>query len=303
MSYFVRTNNDLFQVWKIEGSTAVLCGVTNPENGSGTYFKAGPNETIWDAIKRGTDWFGPSGETPFVQTELEPGEYYPRMARLGGFIGEREWCPDKVGHLSTIALARVQLSTLTQQLGRICQTVHPSPETLDVFGHDIRNLLILACTEVENHWRGVLGANGVKKDRYDTRDYVLLRKAMKLDEYSVAFPKYPWLDAISPFAGWGDSGRPTQDLKWYDAYNAVKHARETNFSRGALRHVFEALSGCAIMVAAQFDMERELEMGAEFESFFRFTATPAWERSELYLAPRLGSTTDWRPRNYDFSRT
>ena len=30
-------------------------------------------------------------------------------------------------------------------------------------GYDIRNLLILACTEVESHWSAVLKANGLSK--------------------------------------------------------------------------------------------------------------------------------------------
>ncbi|NIJ49473.1 hypothetical protein [Rhizomicrobium electricum] len=302
MSYFIRTNITPPQVWKIESDTAALLGVANPECCPGGYFKAQPGETIWDAIKRGTPWFEPAGENPFIPTHLEPGEYYPRMARPHGHgIGLwTSWCPDAEHHTNSIALARGQLAALTRQLDRICQTIHPSNKTFDTFGHDIRNLLILACTEVESHWRAVLIANNIRKDRYNTQDYVRLRRAMRLDEYAVSFPKYPWIEAMRPFSGWGNSSCPTQDLKWYDAYNAVKHARETEFERGTLRHVFEAISGCATMMAAQFAIQLELERRPEFESFFHFSEVPTWELSEIYLPPCAGTDLAWRQRNYDF---
>ena len=96
----------------------------------------------------------------------------------------------------------MQLTVLTRQLDRICQTVQPTEETFGALGHDIRNLLILACTEVESHWRGVLVANGVSKDRFTTQDYVAQREAMRLDEYAIDFPNYPWLAPLEPFEGW-----------------------------------------------------------------------------------------------------
>ena len=101
--------------------------------------------------------------------------------------------------------------------------------------------------EVESHWRGVLVANGVKghganEDRFTAHQYVNLKAAMRLDEYGVEFPSYPWLPPISPFAGWGSSDKPTQDLAWYDAYNAVKHNREAEFERATLGHAFVGLS-------------------------------------------------------------
>ena len=38
---------------------------------------------------------------------------------------------------------------------------------------------------------------------------------------------------LAPFALW-EEARPTGSLAWYDAYNAVKHDRERNFSRATL---------------------------------------------------------------------
>jgi hypothetical protein len=40
--------------------------------------------------------------------------------------------------------------------------------------------------------------------------------------------------------------RGTQELKWYDAFNAVKQNREAEFERATLGHAIDAVSACAI---------------------------------------------------------
>ena len=72
--------------------------------------------------------------------------------------------------------------------------------------------MVLACTEVENHCRGILLANSgsTEDERHlNMNEYVVLRGAMKLDEYAIAFPTYPWLEAIAPFKGWGSTAKPS----------------------------------------------------------------------------------------------
>src|SRR5258708_34620717 len=193
VAYFHRMNRDgsSMGMWKFDLhiGTATKLGVTNAEGGAGTYFKAQPGETIWDTLKKQTPWFL-DGDNPFHETRLRPGDYYPRMARPTEQLldGAPECSPGATLEPDFVAMGRGQLAVLTRQLDRICQTVHPVPATFSTFGHDIRNLLIISCTEVETHWRGVLQANGAKKSRYTTRDYVLLRSAMKLDDYAVTFP-------------------------------------------------------------------------------------------------------------------
>ena len=66
------------QVWKIENDIAVRVGVTNPEAGPGTHFKAEPGERIWEAIRRMTPWFEPYGQCPIHKAVLNPGEFYSR---------------------------------------------------------------------------------------------------------------------------------------------------------------------------------------------------------------------------------
>jgi hypothetical protein len=212
-----------------------------------------------------------------------------------------DWSPGARHEAAAIAVALGQLAALTLQVARVCRTVHPVPETLGVFGHDIRNLLILACTEVEAHWRGVLASNGVVKERYNTNDYIELRGAMRLDEYAIAFPAFPWLEPMRPFNGWRATGRPTRDLVWYDDYNKVKHDRETQFARATLRSAFEAVSACAVMMVAQFGVNEGLRHGSEPRAYFHLSSVPEWPPSEVYIYPNEGGPTQmWSPTNYPF---
>ena len=288
-------HNSSIQVWKIEHDVAVRIGVSNPERTPGCYFKANPGETIWDEIRRKTPWFAPDGKCPFYRSKLRPGEYYPRMARpIDQHPDEAPgWSPGARSVAGVIAVARGQLTALTRQLERICRTVHPTDETFEVFGHDIRNLLILACTEVESHLRGVLVANDMPGKRFTIRDYVRLVEPMKLDEYGVDFPSYPWLAPIKPFGEWRGKGRLIHGLKWYDAYNAVKHNREDEFRRATLRHAFEAVTACAIMMAAQFGLPEGLGQQSELQAFFHVSTIPAWPLSEVYIYPYGERPGDW----------
>jgi hypothetical protein len=294
MDYYIRQYSTLdrtcTEVWKIEPETAFRVGISNPP-----VFRAEPGETIWDAFRRMTPWFEPDGQCPFHKAKLQPGEFYPRIARPSDQHPHESpgSNPGTRNEANLIAVARGQLTALTRQLDRICQTVQPTEGTFGAFGHDIRNLLILACTEAESHWRGVLVANGINKDRFNTTDYVALKDAMRLNEYAVDFPNYPWLPPIKPFADWGSTGRPTQELTWYDAYNAVKHNRETEFERATLGHAFAAVTACVIMMAAQFGLSVGLGQQSELQAFFRLAAAPTWPLSEVYIYPYDTQPGDW----------
>jgi hypothetical protein len=247
--------------------------------GPGTHFSRIGEDSLLESIKLAVPfWFEALGA--FHELRLAPGEYYPRMARLGPYPEPiLDFNPTFFGESSYIAVARSQLVALNAQLQRICQTVHPHASTMNVFGHDIRNLLILACTEVEAHWRGILVANGSKKSRFDTRDYIALQDAMRLGSYAILFPNFPWLDAFQPFDGWTSSA----NLPWYQAYNAVKHNREGEFEEGSLRHAFQAVSGCAIMLCAQFGPE--VFVRSELQNTFAIASSPLWTPTECYMPP------------------
>ncbi|AVC45529.1 MULTISPECIES: hypothetical protein [Rhizobium] len=297
-THYLRQDNDGSgtQVWRIQDSEAVRLGVSNPEQGAGTYIKRGKRASIWAAFREDTPWFTPGGpETgPFHRLDLPPAHYYRRIARPlnGSFAHPKN--PGAGEERDTIAVGAGQARALTHHLDRICQTVHPHTETLGVYGHEIRNLLILAATEVEAHWRGVLVANGRSGQKLNTNDYVRLLPVMRLDQYAVGFRPYPWLTPIRPFAGW-NSQDPTKTLPWYDAYNRVKHDRETQFSDARLEHTFNAVAACVIMLAAQYTPSIGLGGHSDLSSFFQFAETPEWTPEQSYASISHDQDGRWVP--------
>jgi hypothetical protein len=281
--------SDGYHLWKVTKDLAIRMNVTNPETGLGTYFVADPGETIWDAIERNSGWKQGDGPDDFTRMELGPGKFYPRMAReLPRMSSPALWYPNWKAERSHMASVTNQLILLTRQLEAVCRVVQPSPETMDVHGHEIRNLLILAATEAEMHWRGVLVANGNLKKAYTTKDYVKVAEPLRLSEYRVVFQRYPDIEALAPFANW-DKSNPTGLLPWYSAYNAVKHDRENQFDQASLRHAFDALAACVALSIAQFS--RQI-LTFELSAFFRVT-DPTWTLSSKLIHPVDGS--DWKP--------
>jgi hypothetical protein len=277
---------EALNVWQIEDGKAIRMGVANAETTRNAVFQAKPGEDIWDLVQHNPHIF-PKGRDAFHIATLQPGEYYPRIARPGTshLSGQNLLSPSTQALKSELAIAKSQLSVLLRQLKRICETIHPTEENMDAYGHDIRNLLILACTEVESHWRAVLVANNYGRERYSTNDYVKLEGPMRLGSYTLSFVEYPWLKPFRPFGLWKVLGvSPTKELPWYDSYNFVKHDRETSFARAKLRHAFEAVAANVILVAGQFGFH-DCFRQAEFADSFLFTDFPKWEPAEVYIFP------------------
>lgn len=112
---------------------------------------------------------------------LDPGRYYPRIARPHDQhptdmptpqIGARPEGDETFG-------AAQHFSTLVDELDDIPKTIEPAVVNFGAYENRIRNLLILACSECENQMRAVLRENGLAgggptKDRYTTNHFVQL---------------------------------------------------------------------------------------------------------------------------------
>ncbi len=207
---------------------------------------------------------------------LAPGQFYPRMARPSSAHPSESpgYCPDNIKNRNVVHETLGQLAALKEQLERICRVVHPTPENFAAFGHETRNLLILASTEVETQWKGILRAHGAKSE--NTKSYVKLAPALRLSEYRIALPFYPTLQPFRPFENWNlASTTPTKDLHWYDAYNAVKHDRENE-------NALQAVAAYVVMICSQFGWHFSMSERYDLRSYFNLAAAPAWEPSDGY---------------------
>lgn len=229
------------EIWELDGQTGRRIDVVD---GSGfSHVKLNPGELFLEGLRRHyparfCEWeaaarrpVGHEQRPPWElhALKLAPGEYYPRMARpwCTAPYDSPGTCGDFEGYKNEIASLTGQLAALVRRLQGICEIIHPCEENFCAYGHEIRNLLILACTEVETHWRAVLEANGAlsktsgsKQPILTTNNYVKLADPLKLREYQASFPNYPWVVPVSPFAAW-DLSKATQSLSWYNAYNST----------------------------------------------------------------------------------
>lgn len=301
MKYFRIINNagESFGVWSFDGKTALRIGVANPMGHPNSHVVVETGKTLFEAMESQLEAFFKLGAPCFLKDmALKPGEYYPRIARpTDQHPSDYPSYPVTKLYEEEMAITKGQLASLVSRLQQICQTIHPSDSTYNAYGHEIRNLLILACTEVEAQWKGILEANCAKNTT--TNDYVKLNRAMKLSEYSISLTYYPWLPLFSPFKDW-DQSKPTQSLDWYQAYHSVKHDRETNFSKATLIHALNAICASMIMLFAQYGRHLATRARPEIAYFFELVKIPKWCPSESYIYHYDGHASEYSAVNYPF---
>jgi hypothetical protein len=268
-------------IWKVEQDIAERIDVTASPLGT---HKAESGEDILTTLRKRH----PS--MTFEELRLNPGEYYYCMARPIAGLGYGDspgYNPEQSDELmETRASSIGQLRALIEQLERICRVIQPHPKSnnLSAYGHEIRNILLLACTEVEAQWKKIMQRNG-EANCFNTKHYVQLAEPLKLAEYRVSFSYYPELPPIAPFENWKkDSSKPTQDLEWYAAYNAIKHDRETNFSQATLFRAFQAVTALFVMLCAQHGWAIALRGDEAAGAFLRLISAPHWPASEIYVS-------------------
>jgi len=288
IGYYLQLPNDSNQLgqmlWRVSQNTADRLDIFDA---SGMYHYEGTSaEALINILKENYPL------TTFYKLILEPGEYFPRMARPSSISDSPGQNPDKSPSFRDArAVSAGQLHALIEQLQSVFRVVHPIEDNFQTFGHEIRNILILACTEVEAHWKNILLANG-KRAGTKLSTYGYLNAAMRLEEYRVAFPWYPWIRKSYPFSGW----EANKTLAWYIAYNKVKHDRESQFKEATLKHALTAVAACFVMLCAQYgwDFARSGELGSR--EFFQLKEAPKWGPHEIYTDTH--STTGYRPRKY-----
>jgi hypothetical protein len=146
------------------------------------------------------------------------------------------------------------LLLLVQRLDELLLFIEPSKKTFDTYSHKARELLILACTEIEAQWKYymALGGSTAPKGGFTTNHYVKLLEPLFLAEYEVALPRYNELAPLRPFLGWAPKPSPTTTLSWYDAYNKTKHDRTQYFSEATLLRCLEAVAASMVLFSVRF---------------------------------------------------
>jgi hypothetical protein len=188
-----------------------------------------------------------------------------------------------------------QASILIRQLNRLFEYVYPDTQNLDTFSNEIRNTLILACTEFESQIKGVLVENSISANSryFNTSDYVKLKDVLHLDAFEISINNFPELKDLNPFKGW-DATNPTGSLNWYDNYNKTKHDRESQFFAASLINCVNAVLANIVMLAAQYGITGTL-WNSEITNFLSFSKKPTYLLEEYYIPNFQGHK--WKKKN------
>lgn len=191
-----------------------------------------------------------------------------------------------------------QLKSFFYILNDILRTIYPATENLHVYGHNVRNLILVTCTEFETQMQGILKANNIPSlsNTYTTRDYVRLMDTLYLKSYSIELKNYPNLQSFTPFKNW-EKQNPTKSLTWYDSYNKLKHDRENQFSVGTIEVLLNSISACLIVLIAQYGERPEISQ--LIENNIRIVGRPPWVDTRIYYKP---FKNDWQSENYIISQ-
>ena len=174
-----------------------------------------------------------------------------------------------------------QIEIILDDLDSIFKVVSPHKNQYSVYGHAIRNVIMLACTELDSRMQHILTNNSVKPigKYFQMMDYYKLKDALRLDEYSLSFYRYGDLGFFSPFNKW----EKDKELSWYKAYNKVKHNREDKYTDAKLYNAINAIMALCIIVIAQFGYRNDL-WKERIGKVIRVEKEPLWDLEDFYLA-------------------
>ena len=234
---------------------------------------------------------------------LQKGEYFPRVWR--GYVGGRPFV-DTLDLMDPFNVygdeftgAVVAAESLLMEIKELFRSVEPDEVNDKAYGHRMRELLILLCTEVEANLVSVLKANFPAKvakvrdsGKYlNISDYQKLKDVMYLDKYLVRLADYKGRQ-YSPFRNWTSRGKSSETLPWYAAYNSVKHDRETNFRLACMENVLNAAAALHILQLAQWGSGLFGLLQGARKSVFVTVEQPEIQLGEIYVP--VASDTDHR---------
>ncbi|OYZ21763.1 MAG: hypothetical protein B7Y39_08655 [Bdellovibrio sp. 28-41-41] len=136
----------------------------------------------------------------------------------------------------------------------ICEFIEPTDANKETYSHRIYELFLRVCTEFESHAKERLIHYGYPKALSTPND-------LKINDYKTLYTdnnflgdrlsaeiglKFwsPSMIYITPFQDWINGNR----LSWYQAYNDVKHNRDTNFKDASLWNLIRAYAGLSLIL-------------------------------------------------------
>lgn len=208
------------------------------------------------------------------------GYVHPRIYRpeihLAKLETERPTVTTQGRHAETISgVAAAQL--IFDDLDELLVAIEPMQGQLSVFGHKPRQLLLLACMEVDSALKSIAAANGSTVPRPNINHHSRLARPMRLGDWEVRLARSIEDLTCQPFENWSPQSAV---LPWYAAYNNTKHGRETHLHEAQLEHVLNAVAAVFILLYAQFGVEISDRLR---HRPFEIVRRPPWTPDECYV--------------------
>lgn len=143
-----------------------------------------------------------------------------------------------------------QYNILQKNLDNVFNIIEPSKNNKNVFGLELRNIILLSAMEVEVHWQKLLKNNGYEKIKLTTNDYVKLQEFINFN-FNFKLNYHPDFGTITPFIGW-NAEKPTNSLEWYETYNKIKHDRGTNLNMASLQQAITSVSAVLTLLYIRY---------------------------------------------------
>jgi hypothetical protein len=236
-------------------------------------------------------------------SRYQPGEYHPRMWR--------PYCCPEIRKTYDVDFHSAQGAALSlfSEMKEVFRYVEPAGNRA-AYGHEIRQLLILACTEVEAQCKAVLRANTyqrvtkngklVPEKNWNLGDFHKTARPLRLAGFKMKVRGHPTFPVLDPFDSWATA--TFAPLPWYSAYNKVKHDREREFPRATLENMVNAMAAVHVLIVAQFGhFGNWYHSGySEIDAFDHTQPRPDFDLAEHYVPPELGGLPGWHTVNYAF---
>jgi hypothetical protein len=226
-----------------------------------------------------------------VKPRLAPKVYHPRMWRgrfSGGLLVDYNPVDPEEECRNEYCRATLAAHSIYDRLDELALYIEPTLANMKTYGHRLREILIITCTEIEAAWKSILRANnGLKAGKSTTNDYVRLLEPMRLADWSVRLSAYPEAPVFRPFGGWRIDA-PSQSLPWYEAYHAVKHDRDGQFDAASLHNALSSVAALHVMNCAQWGPTTFSAFHGGKQAPFEIDSLPAWPLDELYYGVARG---------------
>lgn len=131
---------------------------------------------------------------------------------------------------------------LEKRFGEITRYVELAEDNYSTYSLELVSLLREIGSEIDVIMKVLCGIDDNSRADMNTYSKKILEKYLDICERKVSGRGIK----ITPFMGWNKE-EPAISLEWWNAYNAIKHGRVTNFKKANLKNVFYALGALCIL--------------------------------------------------------